>query len=259
MDVIDLLRGPRLKIDRACSHIDEIVSRTSPLSREWYNLEVKCSQVSSPHGDVARYELVYSPKAQIDELIAIIVGDAVHNLRSALDHLGGGIIRTLHQTPNFKPYFPMHPNRKNLESDKIFLAFDEALPGLKDLILHEIRPENGPNEIFWTFNDLSNLDKHNLIIPNIAITNIIGSFQIGEMVFSNCGAGGDAAKTINMIVSNGIPIRFTKEFVTSVDTKFGPGDHRFENYPVISTLIKIKTVVEDAIDKIENLILNLKT
>jgi hypothetical protein len=59
------------------------------------------------------------------------------------------------------------------------------------MLLKKVRPAGGANEWLWGFNDLSNLDKHNLNIPAVTVARVIGSFRIGTNTFTDCGGGGD--------------------------------------------------------------------
>lgn len=250
----DLLTGPRLKVKRANSHIDELRLRTNPLSSDWYTLSVNKVRAHAIEAQPSRFELTYRPKEPIPELLAIIVGDAIHNLRSALDHLAGGIIRTLCDPPkDLRPHFPMHPNWEHLKTDRSLAAIEQALPGSKKTLLEEIRPANGVNERLWGFNDLSNLDKHNLIIPSIAVTQIIGSFRTGTSTFTNCGGGSDATKP-SVLISSNAPIIVDKDFQTTVDVRFGEGKHPFKNEAVISTLFQIRDIVSETLNAFERLI-----
>src|SRR6266550_791129 len=74
------LGDSRLKIDRAKQHITEFDSRiTQFLSRKPYSL------VSEPHTDPGYERLVWKLHEPIPADLPCILGDAIHNLRSALD------------------------------------------------------------------------------------------------------------------------------------------------------------------------------
>lgn len=76
---LDRAAGWRLKLDRARKHIDDLTALIDEfLKRGPYRLE----QVSvAPHGHGVRLHIVEEPPAEL----ALVVGDAVHNMRSALD------------------------------------------------------------------------------------------------------------------------------------------------------------------------------
>ena len=82
-----------------------------------------------------------------------MIGDAIHNLRGALDHLATGIIRT--HKDGAKPYFPISQNRDDLINDAEMSRrlddMEQSLPGSKKLILDQIRPVNDARESLWSF------------------------------------------------------------------------------------------------------------
>jgi hypothetical protein len=106
-----ILAGPNLKVKRAHRHIDELQRMTDPLDHSLYEITVSKVRRSVLHLDATDYQLTYRPKEPIPETLALIVGDAVHNLRAALDHLAAGILRRWHPKPPDRPFFPMHPEK----------------------------------------------------------------------------------------------------------------------------------------------------
>lgn len=239
--------SPNLKVKRAHRHIDELRRMTDPLDRSLYEIVLSEERPPAPNMYAAIYYLTYRPKEPIPETLALIVGDAVHNLRAALDHLAGGILRTWHPKPPDKPFFPMHPVRKHLVTDRWLAAIEEALPGAEELILKEIRPEDGRDERLWSFNSLDNLDKHNLIIPAVSVVRVSNiNTRVGTNIMRDCGMGGDAARPFHLIRSDNTPIIIENNFQTAVAVRFGQGT-AFENEPVVPTLTQIADIVTKTI------------
>lgn len=254
----DILIGPRLKVERANSHIDEIVACTAPLSREWHTIQIE-PDTKPPYAQPTTLTLRYRPTKPIAELIALIIGDAAHNLRGALDLLATGIRQS--SAPASRGYFPMRERREDLitsagEPIPDLASIEAALPGSADLLLNKIRPADGPNEHFWSFYHLNNDDKHNLILPTIVFARIQGiNARWGlRNTMRDCTVGGDATKPMDLISSDG---HFTVEdnFNTIVEVKFGEGT-AFENDPVVPTLTQISGVVTSTLDQFEALIRN---
>ncbi|MFN7398523.1 MAG: hypothetical protein ACK5SX_05540 [Sandaracinobacter sp.] len=251
----DVLIGPRLKVKRAYCHIDELIAKTSPLSKEWYSVRVQ-RHIVPPNAQPSGFALRYLPLEPIAEMVALIIGDTVHNLRGALDHLATGI----RNSSKWKStgHFPMRQKRKDLISKdgtpiEDLEAIEAALFGSVDLILDKIRPTNGANEPFWAFHVLDNDDKHNLILPTITVASITNiNARFGGSVIQDCGMGGDATKPMNIVLS-AAPIAIDNNFYASVDIKFGKGTP-FENEPVIPTLTQIAAIVTDTLDQFESLI-----
>jgi hypothetical protein len=241
----DALLGPRLKVERAYRHINELISATEPLSRDLYTIRVETNVELV--GDRIPYALMYRPTKPVPETLALIIGDAVHNLRAALDHLVSGIVAT-----GVRERFPVHPLRKNLEAAPVLNAIEQALPGAKRLILEEIRPEDGPNETLWAFNGLDNDDKHNLILPTVTVATVRNiNARVGNNSYVDCSVGGDGSKPI-AIFGTAMPMAAQGDFQTSVEVSFRNGI--FAGEPVVPTLTKIVEVVSKTIDSFERLI-----
>lgn len=246
--------SPRLKVKRAHCHIDELRRLTDPLDRSLY--EITISKVRRYVIDLhpTMYQLAYRPKQPIPEMLALVIGDAIHNLRTALDHLATGILRAF-PVPNspVDPNFPMAPERKHIKTNPVLTAIEKAIPGSKKLFLEKIRPDNGRDERLWRFNSLDNLDKHNLIIPTVTVVTVDNiNARFGGTMMSNCAMGGDAAGEMKMILS-AAPIAIDHGFQTAVDVKFGKGT-AFEDEPVVPTLTQISDLVSKTVKEFGALI-----
>ncbi|MDP8994054.1 MAG: hypothetical protein M3N07_03580 [Pseudomonadota bacterium] len=250
----DILKGPRLKVERAYRHLDEFRAFTEPLHRSFYEITFDKHSIFPELQEPGLY-VHYRPLQPIPELLALVVGDAAHNLRSALDHLATGICRSVKH--GAKEHFPIHPKRKNLETAPVLSLIEKAIPGAKKTFLEQIRPENGPHENLWRFNDLNNDDKHNLLIPTVAITNITGIniTMPGGPSFRDNLHSGDATRPQALYAVTGFLGNITVENnpTVSVDVRFGEGTP-FKDEPVLPTFVQIAQVVSKTIDAFENLI-----
>ena len=245
-----ILDSPRLKVQRANQHVDELIRLSSPLDRTLYTLEVK-TYLAATHNKPGGCTLAYSPLQPIPKLFALIIGDVVHNLRGALDHLATGIVRSV--DPSAEIHFPMYKLRKDLISSKYLGTIEQALPGARVLLLNEIRPENGPNENRWLFSKLDNDDKHNLLIPTVVATEFSNiNTVINGSIIQNFQSGVNAAYPIDLIYSD-TPFTINDNFKTSVQILFPQGG-LFENEPVVPTLLQISKVVSETIEAFGRLI-----
>ena len=81
----DPLMGARLKLERARQHIKELgVTIKSYTDRQPYHLAVE-KEEGTEH-QVVRIRFA-QPEVKIPRRLGLIVGDAIYNLRSVLDHL----------------------------------------------------------------------------------------------------------------------------------------------------------------------------
>lgn len=163
----------RLKITRAAQHLDELSAviaaymATDPLRLIW-------EQISWS----ARFEAIYPPNSKlvglvsriqhpVPEELAPIVGDVVHNLRSALDILMTEIILGRDPAPSVKERqlcFPMWENaadKKNALRKSNVIHTDPMVAAL----VEAWEPFRGGRSRLFALHELWNLDKHRSIIP----------------------------------------------------------------------------------------------
>jgi hypothetical protein len=168
-----LFRDARLKIERAKKHIAEL--KTAIISLEE-------SQTSALKQDekAGIQELTHtSPKLNQSLLeFSLIVGDAVHNLHTALDFAWANIIEA--KIPSAKSdstKFPVRPTREILEGCLHGIQVDVICPALLEIIVSKIQPyEGGQNGVIWTLHRLDISDKHLLLLeltPRTAIRGLV--------------------------------------------------------------------------------------
>jgi|GEM_PF-5296367 len=249
MDANLLLKGPRAKIKRAYGHIDELRRTIEPLDPSLYTFEVE-HHVLIPYANRSEYCLTYRPTEDIPEALSLIVGDTLNNIRSSLEYLASGIVRTV--KPGAQAHFPIRRKREDLIAAPELAAIEKALPGSEKLLLNEIRPKDGPNEAAWAFASLNNDDKHNLLIPTVAAARILGSMRANNLALNSCEIRGNAAHELRVIASEA-PIAVQKNVQIVVDVRFGQGNP-FENEPVIPTLLQVVEVVAETLDAFEGLL-----
>jgi hypothetical protein len=148
------------KIERANKHINEFVSLWTSCGIAHPN---KTRIERDPQsGDATFYVADMTP---IPPDVSIIAGDAIQNLRSALDHLvyammtkAGAKITTQTGFPIFDT-FALYSNPKSGALRKI--------GGLGKLATQEIdrlKPYKGGNDNLWLLHKLNNIDKHRLLL-----------------------------------------------------------------------------------------------
>jgi hypothetical protein len=248
----DLLLGPGLKLLRADDHIRELIRTTEPLDSHLYEIRQICRTIP-PSTEPNHFQLAYWPTEPIPEILSIIIGDAIHSLRAALDHLASGIIRTA--DPSAKPYFPISKDRDSLASSGSLKQMEAALPGSTRILTEKIRPAGNARDHLWSaLGSLDIDDKHNLVIPTITLGTLtgfdanfdeIGSFR--KNVIRN-----NAAKPIYLISSRK-PIIIEGKPIVSVRVKFGGGTP-LDGYLVVQTLIEFRNLVAETVQAFAELI-----
>lgn len=169
----DELAGVRLKIQRAYAHLAELqeaIETALDSSGERFSNEFDPEtkqQVYRAHG-----------LPEIDPKWSLMVGDVLHNLRSALDHLAWQLVILDKGTPCRQTQFPV---RETPFSKKGDLTTTQLSPPIKDpkilAALEECQPYRGAdgepaildrNQLWW-LHRLNIIDKHRLLLVVVCV------------------------------------------------------------------------------------------
>lgn len=161
----DTFNGPKLKIKRAKQHVCDFHARMLAFqASDFYSLIVdKDPETGS---DIFHYR---ETKPLPDDL-ALIVGDALHNLRGALDIALNAAVRSRLGRTNRYTKFTFSETR-----DKLVTAINRGLvhqasKTIADFIVDSVKPYNGGNDALGGMYRLNVLDKHRLLIPVMRVT-----------------------------------------------------------------------------------------
>ena len=154
------------KISRAHEHFADLGHATSEfLQATKRNLVLKCNHERTKHWIVYWVDDPYPPLR-----LSTLVGDCVFNMRSALDNLVCGLIRT--QTPAAKcggTRFPIQLERPGYVHDVEDLQVLKGVPPEAISIIRDLQPFNRPEgtrllDPLFILNKLSNHDKHRAVM-----------------------------------------------------------------------------------------------
>jgi hypothetical protein len=174
-----------LKLKRANKHIADVNTIIRSLPDAYV--------VTIERDDKARQQsLKYNlPNAENIALeIALVTGDAIHNLRTALDYAWVGTIgRLVPSALDSRTKFPVYPTRNDLEGALKGRKIDVASPALFKWIVSDTMPYAGGNGSLCSLHELDIADKHTLLIPLMHITGVVGivmeNEKSGEVVKGN--------------------------------------------------------------------------
>jgi hypothetical protein len=179
-------RDARLKIDRANKHIADIRKRLVSLE----DSETSAIEIDSKTGG-ERLKHDFGDRTAFRD-IALMLGDAVHNLKCALDYTWLQTIQELVPAAVGKfAKFPVYETADELELALKGREIHVAAPALFDLVLTKIKPCYGGNPAIWTVHKLDIRDKHRLLIPvftNLSIVGIEVEDERGEVQSGNTWA-----------------------------------------------------------------------
>jgi hypothetical protein len=184
---MDNFVSARLKLKRAEKHIADLKSLTTDLPNRY----VRTAEFNPQIGVT---EVIYRlpDAADIVGNLALTIGDAVHNIYSALDHSYVGVVlRHASAAKSERTKFPFYPNEQALKGSLKGVKIHELSPRLFDLLVSNIKPYsgiNGGNEILRYIRNLDMRDKHELLIPTLniplvkglAIQNQQGEVAVGD-------------------------------------------------------------------------------
>jgi len=103
---------------------------------------------------------------------AAIVGDVVHNLRSALDHLAAVAIEQNCSKSTIRTGFPICSNKSDLDA-KINVKLSGAPEEFMEFVA-QLKPYRDAGDItLANIADLNNLDKHRSLVPSVAVYRLI--------------------------------------------------------------------------------------
>lgn len=170
----DKFRSARLKVHRANRHIDELRTELRSYSEGGgYGIDVH----SKP--DLSDSIVIMRPSKPIPDGLPLIIGDTVHNLRSAFDHVNAACRSNQGFSGRNIGYFPFRQTANEFMTDTKLMAhldtIEAALPGARHIILNEIQPhENGKLGIY-PINSLDGIDKHNelVLVTHATLVNAI--------------------------------------------------------------------------------------
>lgn len=131
------LDGARLRVDRAREHLSELDAEINGfLETKPYVIDTKTDLKNGKH--VLR--AIFKPTAQPPPRIGLLVGDAVHSLRAALDYIIYEVTRTLprRQRPREPSYPLIETNAMDYRTNALPLF--AHLPGPKRAFIRKLQP-----------------------------------------------------------------------------------------------------------------------
>ena len=156
------LEGLRVKTNRANQHIAELDKAVRVF------LDSHPYEVFPNHNFQTRKMEWHLTRAdEIPPQISAIAGDAIQNLRSALDHLAWQLVLTNGGIPRSVTGFPITASAQEHTSAKS----RRRVEGMRQVAIDAIdalKPYQGGNETLWRLHCLNNRDKHRLLLSAVS-------------------------------------------------------------------------------------------
>lgn len=267
-DVDNTFFGAFLKVQRANYHIKEIMEHSQPLAPHLYEITwieaigLPCgssfaSVSSDPESQVV--ELAFLPKQPIREYFALMIGDAIHNLRAALDYAATAVVRAAGKDTSFVT-FPVHEEREKLVEAQTtgIRQIKAALPNadVEGFFQDTIKAYRDGNLPLWTIGKLDKIDKHNFILPTVSTAtafNPIMGGRSGNINFMslNSTTMNDASRPFGLLrmdAADGLPDHDHVQVAGDIAFPYGLF---FSGLKVIPTLTDASEVVLEALKALE--------
>ena len=155
----DRFFNSKLKIERAKRHIRELSNEiVDYLKTKPFRIVVEKDTNSSNHLWTLRV------RREVPCHLAVIIGDAIHNLRASLDLLASDLVSIAGGNTN-NVYFPFGDSPEGFEEMVKKRHLDRAGADIVEVV-RSFKPYNGGNELLRAIHDLDITDKHKALIPS---------------------------------------------------------------------------------------------
>jgi hypothetical protein len=157
--MMDPFDSSRRKIARAKEHLVDLKAKIDGFAGENPYIQVIEEDPERPGYQLHKIKLIKA----MPEAFADSVGDAVNNLRSALDHACYAVAVASGNTAPRYAYFPFARDAGGLENS--IRGNCKDIPQEIYPLLRSFEPYGGGNEILWTLNLICVADKHKILTP----------------------------------------------------------------------------------------------
>jgi hypothetical protein len=240
-DPIENFRDAKLKIQWAKGHIYKLVDQYRAI------LDADVTRLSVQRdGQTGKQLLNLSDPAELPPMIALIVGDAIHNLRTAFDYIA------IAATGIDSMALPVGKTRDDIiAKSKQYRTIKETSPRLADFIIDEIQPYYRGKFMLWELSELDRIDKHRLILPTIYDTHRLGVILEDESgkTFTNQWVT-SRGSSVSRVLDGVVPFKIKDGGYSGIGVSFGPGTP-FNDKPVLETLSSFLELAPQAVEAFE--------
>lgn len=251
------MESAHLKIERAAKHLSDLNNLFREKRPFCYVLEIHAKS-----GQRATFAKTNEP---VINQSGLIVGDIIHNLRSALDHAYWAVVSPTATTDREVKsiQFPFSATAAGLRKAVSSRLAQRVSQGLVNYILGlRAHGEAGGNQLLYLVHELDVVDKHRLLIPVGDYTRVSaavirkqvpdfpgsigGVMRFGSNYRDVTWSGAPLASVYNLAADG----MFEQELDIPVDIVFKVGPQK-KMYPVIPTLDELVDVIRSIVVALE--------
>jgi len=245
-----LFYSARLKIKRANQHIQELVRVLHAFPQADVH-HIGIEEDAKTAGSALKLEIADN----ILDDIPLIIGDAIHNLRTALDHVAYELVTLSGGTPTYHTKFTIGETRKETVT-----ALGGVIQGvgldILTCIIEYVQPYRGGNDALYALHTLDIADKHRLLVP------IFTTVEMEIVTRSHGQSFGYLAFVITPSEKTPMIRNFSRSKIESYSNPMlrviFEGVEGFKNQPVIPTLLQLSQLVSHTIQIIERAFLDMR-
>lgn len=242
----------RLKIERAKEHIRDLEAAIQAFVGEKpYTLAAR----SHPVVAIQHTTLYIAEVKPIPDRFSLLIGDAVHNLRSTLDHLLWQLVEASGGTPGPSIQFPVCQGPKGPHQYVSAMGNSEIQKIPQDArdIIQSVQPYITVGQNLWLLHHLDIVDKHRLLLTVAQAMD-----KWGVDVASGLQIRFDEYRFVPLVVGNevvNIPTstyerQAHQDFQLGLEITFGETEVP-EGEPVVYTLNKLADFVDELVEKFD--------
>jgi hypothetical protein len=168
------------KLERGRKHVADVdAAITAFTGSDFYTLQLE------PNAGTGRIDVVYRSLHEPSRQLNVMIGDAISNLRSALDYIAVALVSPI--TGNASGIgFPFADDSAGFEgqakSDRCFGKCDQSIV---DYIVNVQAYDGGKSRPLWVLNKLRNIDIHRLLLTTVNIAGVTVSGTFGGIKMTN--------------------------------------------------------------------------
>jgi hypothetical protein len=260
-------RDARLKIGRARAHIADIEAWLRDVNQS--NSDIARTHKEAAAGSNAETLWIKRPASFLLSP-ALVAGDAIHNLRAALDIIAWTIVYAGGKDDPNSSSFPLYEENA-LRSSPQYRLIATAIPEIAPIIFNFVRDYKADDScLLWALNQLDRIDKHRLLIHTLTQSSSRMIAIRKEHENDPPPAEPGAIYSIPQEVIDGVP-EMKQELTPgskaylhnqvngypTVDIRFGKGEI-LDSQPIIPTLHQLAEVVTKLVDELDARILSLE-
>jgi hypothetical protein len=252
----DRFRGSRLKIERAKKHLSDFNEAFVLFSNSNFNTLAIKEHPEERRTHSLSIEMDMPAFNALGDTATLIIGDVLHNLKGALDHLYYQVVIACDGTPSSHTRFPVNDTREILEPRiNEILEKKDISREVATLILNGIKPYQTGNPAVWGLHKLNIVDKHERIIPTLKL---VGFFNVRLEDEDGAKVGNreyvaDESCLIPLTGTYRKKVKLKDKGRSSANIIFDIGAFAFKGEPVFPTLRGISEEVTRIVDAFEKI------